>query len=154
MIPTCFAVVDALPRNEHGKINRKQLAVLPVESAPPIDSGCDEEWTVDEREIAKLWKELLHIESVGLNDTFFALGGHSLLAIGMINRVQERFEVDVPIAAFMAEPTIAGCVNLIRRSRQIAESRIAETESIIAEVEKMPDYAVQELLRKKERTIL
>ena len=58
--------------------------------------------------IAGLWSEVLGVERVGREDSFFDLGGHSLLASRVVSRLHEAFGVELPLSAFFAEPTVAG----------------------------------------------
>jgi acyl carrier protein len=54
---------------------------------------------VVERELAQLWKSMLAIPAVGLDDSFFSLGGDSLQAVRMLGRLREMFGVELPLRA-------------------------------------------------------
>src|SRR6185369_8315646 len=77
MMPTAFGLLDTLPLNPNGKLDRRALARLQPQSAAA--RGTDPE-TPLERQIAAVWSEILGHQRVGRDDDFFALGGHSLLA--------------------------------------------------------------------------
>ena len=68
-----------------------------------------------EQDLADIWKELLGVEEVGINDNFFDLGGHSLVAIQLIGKIQSRFQVDLPLGQFFENPTIEGSANILLR---------------------------------------
>jgi acyl-CoA synthetase (AMP-forming)/AMP-acid ligase II/aryl carrier-like protein len=104
MLPAAFVVLDALPLNANGKLDR---AALPIPDGtamarrryePPAEGA--------ERVLATLWSELLEVDRVGRHDNFFELGGHSALAIALIHRMSEvRLQVDVQM--IFNAPTLA-----------------------------------------------
>lgn len=59
-----------------------------------------------EREIAAVWADLLGVERVGRDDTFFVLGGDSLRVMRMIGRLNERFAASLPVSAVYDHPTV------------------------------------------------
>ena len=88
MVPNAVVVVERMPINAAGKIDRQRLLDLDGERstaearvAPPT--------TATEQQVARVWRQLLGLNSVAATDHFFALGGHSLLANTMINQVNE-----------------------------------------------------------------
>jgi acyl transferase domain-containing protein/thioesterase domain-containing protein/acyl carrier protein len=74
--------------------------------APPRDDV--------EREIASLWKGLLGVSEVGVNDDFFELGGQSLVAVRLFQRIEKKYGVDLPLSTLFQAPTIAECATLLR----------------------------------------
>jgi thioesterase domain-containing protein len=64
--------------------------------------------------LAGLWREVLRLERVGVEDHFFELGGNSILAAMLINRLQERLGKRVFVIALFDSPTIAGLVEHLR----------------------------------------
>ncbi len=117
MVPTGLVILPALPLNPNGKVDRKAL--------PPPGAS----WVAArgeplaprngiETRLAAIWAELLKVERVGVDESFFALGGHSLLATVLISRVRAAFEVEVSLATFFGEPTIAGLAEAITVTRR------------------------------------
>jgi len=117
MVPASFVLLDHLPLNPHGKVDR---AALPepepmrhaAASAPPR--------TPVERDLALLWREVLGVEEVGREDGFFELGGHSLLATQLVSRVRDAFAVELPLRAVFEAPTLAGVASWIEQARSAA----------------------------------
>jgi thioesterase domain-containing protein/acyl carrier protein len=60
-----------------------------------------------ERTLAGFWEELLGIDGIGVDDSFFDLGGHSLIAVRLFARIRKTYNVDLPISALFEAPTIA-----------------------------------------------
>ena len=56
--------------------------------------------------LADIWRELLGVDSVGLNDDFFDLGGHSLLTLRLIQQIEEATSRRITIADIFDRPTI------------------------------------------------
>lgn len=114
MIPTGYKIMEQLPLNTSGKIDRKKL--------PPIDTEYKDRevayippQTEVEREIAAIWQEVLNLEKVGLDDNFFDLGGHSLLMTKIHLRLQETFETELSIVDLFNYPTIRLLANFMNQ---------------------------------------
>jgi amino acid adenylation domain-containing protein/non-ribosomal peptide synthase protein (TIGR01720 family) len=79
MTPSSLVVLDALPITRHGKLDRRALP------APPRPASFGRApASVAERTLAAIWRELLRLDAVGLDDNFFALGGDSILAMQVV----------------------------------------------------------------------
>jgi len=68
----------------------------------------------------------LSLERVGIHEDFFELGGHSLLAAQIIHRINQTFQIDLPMRTIFDQPTIAGLAlsieeALIEKLEAIAE---------------------------------
>ncbi|HJT57575.1 MAG TPA: AMP-binding protein [Ktedonobacteraceae bacterium] len=63
-----------------------------------------------EQALVDIWKEVLGIEQVGVDDNFFALGGESLMATELISRMQDTFQREIPLRILFENATIAGIV--------------------------------------------
>jgi acyl carrier protein len=69
-----------------------------------------------ERAIASIWQKVLQIEKTGIYDDFFQLGGQSILAIQIIQRINQTFQVNIPMRAMFEEPTIIGLALLVEET--------------------------------------
>jgi FkbH-like protein len=74
--------------------------------------------------VAAVWVEVLNIERVGRLDDFFELGGHSLKAMQILARLNERFDVDLPLdLLFESSPTVADLAKAIdEQTRELSPS--------------------------------
>jgi amino acid adenylation domain-containing protein len=117
LLPSAIVVLDKLPLNANGKVDRRALP-LPDWFQRPLTVGFVAPRTAIERQLAQLWCDLLKLDRVGIQDNFFELGGHSLLATQVIAQVRARLQVDLPLREFLADPTIAHLSNWIESSYQ------------------------------------
>ncbi|HST60896.1 MAG TPA: amino acid adenylation domain-containing protein, partial [Longimicrobium sp.] len=109
MVPGAIVVLDALPLNRNGKVDR---GALPVPDASADAHGSAPRTPVEEV-LADIWAEVLHVDAVGAEDDFFALGGHSLLATRVISRVREVFGVEASVRVLFEAPTVASLAERI-----------------------------------------
>jgi amino acid adenylation domain-containing protein len=114
MLPASFILLNELPLTSSGKVNASRLP-QPTAGRPILDSPFVPARTVWERQLARLWADLLELEQVGILDNFFELGGQSLLVARMAARIEEDFNVSIPLAELMNEPTVAGLAVRIER---------------------------------------
>lgn len=63
--------------------------------------------------IAALWEQLLGIDGIGAEDSFFELGGNSLLLTQLLAQIRKRFRVELSLAALFERPTIAAIAALV-----------------------------------------
>ena len=114
MVPTAYVVMDALPLNASGKVDRKALPA--PEGAQLASAEYVAPRTPVEAGLAGIYASVLKVERVGVHDDFFALGGHSLLATQLVSRVRETFQVELPIRDLFDAPTVAGLAERVERA--------------------------------------
>lgn len=98
LTPIDFVLVERMPLTQFGEVTPHALPA-------PL-----------ERQLAEIWKDMLQVETVDLDDDFFELGGSSLLATRLLSRIRDRFGVDVQIRAFFEHPTISALSSHISSS--------------------------------------
>jgi amino acid adenylation domain-containing protein/non-ribosomal peptide synthase protein (TIGR01720 family) len=80
MVPAAFVVLETLPLNPNGKIDRAALPV-PAGVRPDLDAGYVAPRSATETVLAGVWGQVLGLDRVGIHDDFFELGGDSILSI-------------------------------------------------------------------------
>ena len=111
MVPAQWVVLDRMPLNPNGKLDRKAL--------PAPDASVHQRHFVApsnplEQAVALAWREVLDCEQVGVEDNFFELGGHSLLVLMLKERIRKATGVELSVSQLMLNPMVAGqvaCVN-------------------------------------------
>lgn len=95
MVPAAFVVLDALPLNPNGKVNKKALpapggtALSGRDYVPPRDGI--------ETSLASIWQGLLKLDRIGIDDGFFDLGGDSLLAVQLACAIETELGRRCPL---------------------------------------------------------
>jgi thioesterase domain-containing protein/acyl carrier protein len=69
-----------------------------------------------ERDLAAIWKEMLGVQQVSIDDDFFELGGQSLIALRLFNRIRKQYGVELPLSVLFQAPTIAATAALLREA--------------------------------------
>jgi len=112
LVPAQVLVLETMPLTPNGKLDTQALPLperLAVETTAPT--------TPLQRRVAAIWREVLGLAAVGLEDDFFALGGHSLLATQIVSRVRQACDVDLPLRTLFDQPTLVGFVAEVERLR-------------------------------------
>jgi amino acid adenylation domain-containing protein/thioester reductase-like protein len=137
MVPNIFIVMDKLPLNPNGKVDK---AVLPFDPNVHIISHKRHiaPRTELENKLFVIWKELFNLDNIGINDDFFYLGGHSLLVTEMILKVRKVLNVDFSLPTFLQTPTIVNLAKLIAKQQNknvISEDSLASVPNFITDIE-------------------
>jgi len=143
MIPSAFVTMEALRLTPNGKVDRRHLPP-PDQSRPDLGESFEAPRTPVEEEVAKIWEQVLKVNGAGVYDNFFALGGHSLLATQAISRINEAFDVELPLRLIFEQPTVAGMAQAVAQHR--AASGEDETAQLLAELALLSDDEAQRLL--------
>ncbi|MDY7096043.1 MAG: amino acid adenylation domain-containing protein, partial [Acidobacteriota bacterium] len=120
MVPSAFVVLEELPLNANGKVDRKALPD-PDWSASTAVAPYRAPQTPTEGMVADLWADVLSLPRVGRDDDFFDLGGHSLLATQLMARLRDALGVEVPLRALFEGPSVA------ELARVVDETKVGES---------------------------
>lgn len=105
MVPTYFVKLEKMPYTINRKIDRKALP-MPEPNKPVVNSKVNiEELNSSEEKLLQIWKNILKIEDISINDNFFDIGGDSVAAISMqIEAV--KYGLDFEYSDIFTHPTI------------------------------------------------
>src|SRR3954469_4534979 len=87
---------------------------------PGGDAGVRAPRDAIERDLAAIWKEMLGVQQVSIDDDFFELGGQSLIAMRLFNRIRKEHGVELPLSVLFQAPTIAATAALLREAKGLA----------------------------------
>jgi len=111
MIPSAFIAMAAIPQTPSGKTDHHRLPPIPVRSS--LDGHLRAPRNAIEIDLAAIWKEILGVEQLGIDDEFLQLGGDSLKAAHIAARVADRFKCDVPASAPLRLETVARMAEVV-----------------------------------------
>ena len=113
MLPSAIVALDTLPLTANGKLDTRCLS--PPEPTSLVtrlpETPCEEA-------LSNLFREVLGVGDIGVDDSFFDLGGDSLLATRLIGRARGVLAADLPIRAIYETPTIAGLAQRVSHGEQ------------------------------------
>ncbi len=87
MIPQALVLLEALPLNTNGKLDRR---ALPQPEGRPPGLAYVAPRTPTEKTLAAIWQDVLGLDRVGANDNFFELGGDSIQCIQVAARARRE----------------------------------------------------------------
>ena len=111
MVPGAFVLLDQLPRTARGKLD---VAALP---APDFGCARSKPFVAPRNEVeealAQIWRQVLRLERVGVDDDFLHIGGDSLSATQVVSRVNHAFGAALSLPTIFDAPTIASLAALL-----------------------------------------
>jgi len=133
MVPSIFVVLDELPLTPNHKVDRKALPAPDLDRIQRNESH-EEPRTDIEVALCGIWRHVLGLEAVSVQDRFFELGGHSLQLAQVVSKVRDVFQVELDIRKVFKLPTVAGLAVMIE-------------EELVKEVEELSDEEIEFLLK-------
>ncbi len=105
MIPAYFTQLEKIPLTPNGKIDRKALSEFQIQTDVRKDYIAPRNQL--EEKLAMIWSEVLGVKNVGVDDNFFALGGHSLNGGFLATKINQEFQVSLPLKILFKNPTLS-----------------------------------------------
>ncbi len=106
MIVDHFGVIDTIPQTSEGKLDRSQLPE-PDRNILHSRSDIAEPKTETQQQLAEIWKDILKVNLVAIDESFFDLGGQSLMAVKLFNKIEEVFHKKLPLSTLFEFSTIS-----------------------------------------------
>ena len=111
MVPSSFTLLPKIPLTPNGKTDLRRLP------APDISSRSGPTYVAprneDEQRLADIWKEVLAVNQIGIEDNFFDLGGDSLSATRVFARINRAFSSDISLREVFEHPSIASLSGIV-----------------------------------------
>ena len=148
MVPAAFVQLDALPLTPNGKVDRRRLPA-PGASRPDPGEAFAAPRTPLEEQVARIWMDILGVDRVGVDDSFWSLGGHSLLATKVLSRIYGVLGVELPLQALFESPTLAGLTAAI--GQRLLDEEGAEMGALLSELDGLTEEEVRALLAEETR---
>ncbi|MGN6335504.1 amino acid adenylation domain-containing protein [Mycobacterium sp.] len=103
MVPSAVVALDALPLTVNGKLDKRALPAPGYQDVDRYRAPA----TLTEEILAGIYAEVLGVERVGVDDSFFELGGDSLLAMRVIAAVNTSLDAGLAVRSLFEAPSIA-----------------------------------------------
>jgi amino acid adenylation domain-containing protein len=142
MAPSAFVELEALPLMPNGKLDRKKL---------PAPQRATREYVAPQGDteilIAEIVSELLGVERIGRDESFFELGGNSIGAARLVARIESRLNQTITLRNIFERPSVRGLAELIDLAAE-EDERLGESEEqeLRAAVMGLSDEEVQQML--------
>ncbi|MEL6262772.1 MAG: amino acid adenylation domain-containing protein [Cyanobacteria bacterium J06626_6] len=121
MVPVAFVAIAALPLTPNGKIDRKALAKLDYAPSKTNKQAYVAPETALERKIANIWADVLQLDNISTQDSFFDLGGHSLLAMHLMSQLQTQLQQPISLSMLFQAPTVKQLALALQKQAPSAE---------------------------------
>ena len=133
MLPSAIIALSSFPLTPTGKLDRHGLPEPEFGIQSKIaKSDIRLPQNQHEEIICQLFRELIGVKSVSIDDNFFAIGGHSLLAMKLITKVKHETKVNIPLKVLFDDPTPEAIAKYLQENDE-AHSNLVIPNSGIAE---------------------
>ncbi|MCV7151896.1 amino acid adenylation domain-containing protein, partial [Mycolicibacterium pyrenivorans] len=109
MVPAAVVVLDALPLTINGKLDTRALPAPEYLNGQQYRAPA----TQVEKILAEMFSQVLDVERIGVDDSFFDMGGDSILAMRLVAAINTGFDADLSVRALFDTPTIAQLVPVL-----------------------------------------
>jgi amino acid adenylation domain-containing protein len=116
MVPAVFVELPALPLTPSGKVDRRALPE-PAAARPEAAAYVAPKSEL-ERTIAAVWRDLLGIDRIGVEDNFFDLGAHSLLLVRAHARLREALGQELTVIDLFRHPSVGALARHLLRQEE------------------------------------
>ena len=121
MVPAAVVAIDSLPLTVNGKLDTRALPEPEYQGSERYRAPAD----ACEEILAGIYAQVLGVERVGADDSFFDLGGDSLSAMRLIAAVNSGLNADLAVRTLFEAPTVAQLAPRIGRDQGRLEPLVA-----------------------------
>ncbi|NRG45191.1 AMP-binding protein, partial [Bacillus sp. CRN 9] len=119
MLPQEYLVLESLPLNKNGKVDRQYLTNYKI-----LETSNVVQMNEIESKINSIWKEILDINSIAIDVSFFEIGGNSLNAVKLLGEIEEAFNININISDIFEMNTIERLAKLIEKKEEKDETNL------------------------------
>jgi amino acid adenylation domain-containing protein len=141
MWPSALIPLKSFPITLNGKIDRQALP-NPQRSDFNLVKKYAQPRDMTEHKLQKIWQEVLGVDTIGINDSFFDLGGYSLLVVRLIARIQQTFGQTLPLTMLFQNNNIAALATHLRQQETTPVSSSILIPMQAGEAHKRPIFLV------------
>ncbi|OQP65529.1 hypothetical protein A3860_17850 [Niastella vici] len=106
MVPDYYCVLNEMPLNPNGKIDRGALKNIPVERIQTGNRKMELPATPTEEYLFSLFQRILNQDKISTTDDFFLAGGHSLTATQLVAQINEKLNLNLRVADIISRATV------------------------------------------------
>ena len=132
MVPSRWVLLDAFPLLPTGKTDRRAVLALAVKRMVHPEQPLATSLPPTLERIAAIWRSVLGVAYIGIDEDFFDLGGHSLLATQVLSRIQATFGVEIDLRSLFSAPTVAALARAVEDASRSAAAPGASNTAHIA----------------------
>ena len=155
MVPTSYQVMESLPLNANGKVDRQ---ALPMPTSLNADMPYVAPRNDIERAIVDIWQTILDLDEVSIHTNFFEAGGNSLMLIQLLSQVRQAFHAELSIRDVFMASTPAQLAELLaaqshddalpdRPEEAITPIERQDTQALLERLDDISEDEVERLLR-------
>ncbi|NML37861.1 amino acid adenylation domain-containing protein [Chitinophaga sp. G-6-1-13] len=132
MVPSHVLQLPAIPMTVNGKTDKERLLAYYLADQSPEKTYVPPGTPLEER-VLQIWRELLGIEKISVEDNFFTLGGHSLNAMKLLAQLHKEFNVIIKVKEFFGKATIREIGKEIQRTEWLRNKQGEPEDNLISE---------------------
>lgn len=122
MVPDIFVELETIPLSDNGKIDRKALARMKVETVSEVDTSNEEELTETEVNVRRGWEMVLGHNNFSSTSNFFEVGGNSLKLMKLFRTLDDCFPDTIKVTDLFKQVTIKSQAHLFENENKAEES--------------------------------
>jgi amino acid adenylation domain-containing protein len=146
--PSIIIPLSELPLGPNGKVDRR---ALPPPGSLEIKRECTDPKNAIEARLVEIWRQILEVPAVSVDDNFFHLGGESLRATRAISQINRAFDCGLTLPRIFEAPTVRQMAEIVARSSERSADTMRKSlgirpETDPIEVDALSDQEVDDLL--------
>lgn len=107
MVPASSVILERFPRLPNGKLDRSKLPAPQPQVQPTHQAIPNETLSATEAAIARVMRELLQTDRIGIDQRFFDMGAHSLMLVKAHDRLRRELDPDLRLVSLFQYPSVA-----------------------------------------------